>query len=51
MCVGLENGVEILLASAAHPVSKVNMVRVASVNITCDHIVDGEVSAGEEVLE
>lgn len=42
---------KILLASAAHPVSEMDMVRVAAVDVPCDHVVDREVTPGEEVLE
>lgn len=51
MCIGLEDRVKILLTSATHTVSEMDMVRVAAVDVACDHIVDREVTPGEEVLE
>ena len=42
---------KILLASATHPVSEMDMIRVAAVDVACDNVVDGEVASGEEVLE
>lgn len=51
MCIGLEDRVKILLASAAHPVSEMDMIRVAPVDVACNHVMDGEVAPREEVLE
>lgn len=50
LCIGAQDRVQVLLAGPTHPVPEMDMIRVAPVDVTLDHIKDGlDRRAGQEL--